>query len=52
MLAREVGAGSLYLVHISGRYEDPAPLLEEASGIFSPTVIPNDLDTFVLRREE
>jgi len=51
-LAMEAGAGTLYLVHISGRYEDPSPLLEEAAGIFSNTVIPNDLDTFVLRPEQ
>jgi ribonuclease BN (tRNA processing enzyme) len=38
-------------VHISGRYEDPSPLLEEARGIFPNTVIPNDLDSFVVRRE-
>jgi ribonuclease Z len=50
-LARRVGVGALYLVHISGRYEDASPLLLEATGIFSATTIPNDLDTFVLRSE-
>lgn len=49
LLAREAGVGTLYLVHISGRYDDAAPLLEEASGIFPNTVVPNDLDSFILR---
>jgi len=49
-LAKRAGVASLYLVHISGRYEDPSPLLEEARGIFPSTIIPNDLDSFVVRR--
>ncbi|MCX6650812.1 MAG: ribonuclease Z [Methanomassiliicoccales archaeon] len=48
VLARDAGVGTLYLVHISGRYEDAAPLLKEAQEIFPNTIIPNDLDTFVL----
>ncbi len=50
-LAREARVGTLYLVHISGRYEDAAPLLIEARGIFPNTLIPNDLDMFILRNE-
>ncbi|NLX47807.1 MAG: ribonuclease Z [Euryarchaeota archaeon] len=50
-LAKEVGAGSLYLVHISGRYDEVDALLDEARRIFPDTVIPNDLDSFVLRLE-
>ncbi|MCG7844271.1 MAG: ribonuclease Z [Methanomassiliicoccales archaeon] len=52
MVAREAGVGTLYLVHISGRYEDPEPLLVEACGIFSNTLVPKDLDTFVLKGEK
>jgi len=48
-LAKDAGVGALYLVHISGRYEDPEPLLTEASRIFPRTFIPGDLDTFILR---
>ncbi|HNX47213.1 MAG TPA: ribonuclease Z [Methanomassiliicoccales archaeon] len=51
LLARDSGVGALYLVHISGRYEDVDVLLEEARGIFGPTTIPNDLDMFVLRTD-
>jgi len=51
-LASEAGIGVLYLVHISGRYDGSEPLLDEARGIFSNTTIPNDLDTFVLRKDK
>ncbi len=51
LLARRSHVGALYLVHISGRYDEADALLEEALGIFSPVVIPNDLDSFVLRCE-
>ncbi|MHC1709497.1 MAG: ribonuclease Z [Methanomassiliicoccales archaeon] len=50
-LARDSGVGALYLVHISGRYEDVEVLLNEARGIFKNTMIPNDLDSFVLRTD-
>jgi ribonuclease Z len=52
ILAREAGVGTLYLVHISGRYEAPEPLLMEACGIFSNTLVPDDLDTFVLKSDK
>jgi ribonuclease Z len=51
-MARDCDVGRLFLVHLSGRYEDPSPLLEEAMGIFPEVTVPNDLDTFVLRPEE
>lgn len=51
-LARAANVSKLYMVHISGRYEDVGPLLQEASGIFSDVVIPNDLDNFLVRREQ
>lgn len=51
-LAREAGVGTLYLVHLSGRYEDPEALLNEGRGIFPNTIIPNDLDSFVLKGDK
>lgn len=50
-LARDSEVGELYLVHISGRYDEVDVLLEEARGIFENTTIPNDLDSFVLRAD-
>jgi ribonuclease Z len=52
VLARDAGVAMLYLVHLSGRYEDPEALLTEARGIFPNTVIPSDLDTFVLKSDK
>lgn len=43
-------ARSLYLTHISGRYDDPAPLLAEAREIFPESHLPNDLDTVEIKR--
>ncbi|HSA35220.1 MAG TPA: ribonuclease Z [Methanomassiliicoccales archaeon] len=51
LLARDSGVSELYLVHISGRYEDADVLLDEARGIFEKTTIPNDLDVYVLRTD-
>lgn len=51
LLARDSKVDSLYLVHISGRYDEADVLLEEARGIFKNTTIPNDLDSFVLRTD-
>lgn len=42
-IAKMAGARSLYLVHISGRYSDAAPLLEEAKKTFENAYIPDDL---------
>lgn len=50
-LARDSQVGALFLVHISGRYDEADELLEEARGIFANTVIPSDLDSFVLRTD-
>jgi ribonuclease Z len=50
-LARDSLVGSLYLVHISGRYDEIDVLLDDARGIFKNTTIPNDLDSFVLRTD-
>ncbi|MHC1680624.1 MAG: ribonuclease Z [Methanomassiliicoccales archaeon] len=50
-LACDSLVGTLYLVHISGRYDEVDVLLDEARGIFDNTIIPNDLDMFVLRTD-
>jgi ribonuclease Z len=52
IVARDAGVRSLYLVHISGRYEDASALLKEATGIFAGTIAPNDLDTYILRKDD
>lgn len=51
VLARDCRVGTLYLVHISGRYEEIDALLDEARGIFENTMIPDDLDSFILRTD-
>ena len=51
-VAKDCGVGRLFLVHLSGRYEDPSPLMEEARGIFPYVTVPNDLDNFVLKVDE
>jgi ribonuclease Z len=48
--AAEAGIGKLYLVHFSGRYEDPAPLLEEARRYFPESYLGVDLLTVEVRR--
>jgi len=41
-LAAKAAAGELLLTHISARYRDPAPLLEEASALFPCTAMAAD----------
>jgi ribonuclease Z len=48
--AAEAGVGKLYLVHFSGRYEDPTPLLEEARRYFPESYLGVDLMTIEVRR--
>ena len=43
-LAAKAGVRMLVLVHISPRYEDGAPLLDEARVVFPNAVLPKDLD--------
>ena len=43
-LAMNAGVRMLALVHISPRYEDAAPLLEEAKAIHPNCILPKDLD--------
>lgn len=42
-VAKEGGAHSLYLTHISPRYKDTRPLLDEARGVFSNSYVAKDL---------
>lgn len=42
-MARDAGAARLLLTHVSARYGDPRPLLEEARAIFPATEIASDL---------
>ena len=45
-IASKAGAKRLILTHISPRYKDAAPVLEEAVAIHAEAVVANDLDTF------
>ncbi|RXJ04619.1 ribonuclease Z [Anaerobacillus alkaliphilus] len=50
-LAVESGAKALFLNHISSRYSKGVEeLLEEATAIFTPTFIPNDLETYLVKQ--
>ena len=44
-LAKRANARSLYLYHISSRYDDPQPLLDEARAVFPDTYVAEDLMT-------
>jgi ribonuclease Z len=43
-------AKKLFLVHISGRYDDATPLLDEARELFPESYLPNDLDVVEIKR--
>lgn len=45
-IAKEAKIQRLFLVHISPRYRDPAPLIKEAKEIFEETYLPSDLDEY------
>lgn len=45
-IAKEAKVQRLFLVHISPRYRDPAPLIKEAKEIFEETYLPSDLDEY------
>ncbi len=47
--ARKAGVKLLVLTHISARYRDPAPLLEEAMRVFPSTVVAEDYMKILLR---
>ena len=42
-MAASAGAGRLLLIHVSARYHDPRPLLDEAASLFSPVEVAHDL---------
>ena len=46
-VADEAGVGTLVLVHVSNRYKDLKPVLEEASAVFPNTVVPRDFEFYV-----
>ncbi len=45
-IAKEAKVRKLFLVHISPRYRDVSPLLDEARSIFPESYIPSDLESF------
>jgi ribonuclease Z len=51
-IAKEAGVDSLYLTHISSRYEDISLLEKEAQVIFPSTVVAKDLMSVEVRSKE
>lgn len=49
-MAVRCGARALFLVHISNRYKDRAPIAEQARSIFPATYLPDDFDRYELTR--
>lgn len=49
-IARMANVARLAITHISARYKDPKPLLEQARRVFKNTVIAEDLMEIVLQR--
>lgn len=49
-VARDAGVGRLLLTHISPRYTDPAPLLEQARAVFPNTDVAGDLACYDVPR--
>ncbi len=48
-LAKRANVRKLMLVHISPRYKSPEPIKKEAMAIFPNTVVPSDLDEFLVK---
>lgn len=44
--ARKCGCGTLFLTHISNRYDDKAAIELEARAVFERTIIPGDMDGY------
>ncbi|MET1101524.1 MAG: ribonuclease Z [Pyrodictiaceae archaeon] len=49
IVASKSGSELLVLTHISARYDDPAPLLEEAGRIFNNVIVAEDFMKIVIR---
>jgi ribonuclease Z len=45
-IAKEADVKRLFLIHISPRYRDPKPLINEAKAIFEESYLPSDLEEF------
>jgi ribonuclease Z len=52
MIAKESNAKVLFLVHISPRYDDPLPLLEEAKAVFKNSILAEDLMEYEVRLDD
>jgi ribonuclease Z len=52
MIAKECNAKVLFLVHISPRYDDATPLLEEAKQEFENSILTDDLMEYEVRLED
>jgi len=48
-LAKRANVRKLMLVHISPRYKDPEPIKKESMAIFPNTVVPSDLEEFLIK---
>jgi ribonuclease Z len=51
MIAKEAQVKSLYLVHISPRYRNPAPILHDAKTVFENSFVPSDLSVIEIKYE-
>ncbi len=51
-IAKECGVRALVLNHVSNRYKDRSPILEEAVAIFPDTMVAEDLMHLVVTRKE
>jgi len=44
-IAKKSGVGKLFLIHLSSRYPNPKIVLEDATQVFSSSIVPKDLDS-------
>ncbi|MBR9689768.1 MAG: ribonuclease Z [Candidatus Altiarchaeota archaeon] len=51
-VAKKAGVGTLILIHISSRYLDTTPLLDEAKKVFPNVYLPNDLTKVMVKKGE
>ena len=47
-IAKSAYVEKLFLVHLSARYKDSKPILDEAKNIFENVVVPKDLEEFII----